>query len=192
MRNTRGGYEVVPFPKLQHQMIDWLGLMHRQHTVRALLELDVTGARQAIRAHRARTGEGLSFTAFVIACFARAIDEDKRMHAYRKGRGRDRHVGKPGRSINQYFVGVQWSSTTSRKQGDDMATTRQQIDDFWALKRLAVIGVSRDPKHFSNRLWQELRQRGYDAVAVNPNVEELDGRRCYAHVQDIEPRSMAW
>ena len=40
-----------------------------------------------------------------------------------------------------------------------MVTTRQQIDEFWGLKRLAVVGVSRDPKHFSNTIWQELRQR---------------------------------
>ena len=42
-----------------------------------------------------------------------------------------------------------------------MVTTRQQIDDFWTHKRLAVVGVSRDPKHFSNTVWQELRQRRY-------------------------------
>ncbi len=68
-----------------------------------------------------------------------------------------------------------------------MATTRRQIDDFWALKRLAVIGVSRDPKEFSNRLWQELRQRGYDAPPVNPKATEIDGRPCFARVQDIVP-----
>jgi hypothetical protein len=68
-----------------------------------------------------------------------------------------------------------------------MTTTRKQIDDFWALKRLAVVGVSRDPKHFSNAIWQELRQRRYEAVPVNPKVTELDGQRCFARVQDIQP-----
>jgi predicted CoA-binding protein len=68
-----------------------------------------------------------------------------------------------------------------------MPTTKQQIDDFWALKRLAVVGVSRDPKHFSNAIWHELRDRRYDAVPVNPNTTELDGQRCYARVQDIDP-----
>jgi predicted CoA-binding protein len=68
-----------------------------------------------------------------------------------------------------------------------MVTTRRQIDDFWALKRLAVVGVSRDPKHFSNQIWQELRQRRYDVVPVNPKAAELDGQRCYASVRDIQP-----
>ncbi|HEX7473350.1 MAG TPA: CoA-binding protein [Candidatus Limnocylindrales bacterium] len=66
-------------------------------------------------------------------------------------------------------------------------TTKQQVDDFLALKRLAVVGVSRDPKHFSYVLWQELRQRRYEAIPVNPNTSELDGQRCYARVQDIQP-----
>lgn len=66
-------------------------------------------------------------------------------------------------------------------------TTRRQVDDFLALKRLAIVGVSRDPKHFSYVLWQELRQRRYEAVPVNPNATELDGQRCYARVQDIQP-----
>ena len=66
-------------------MLDWLGLMHRQHTVHSLLELDVTEAREAIREHRASTGEALSFTAYVTSCFARAIGEDPRMHALRRG-----------------------------------------------------------------------------------------------------------
>jgi len=82
----RAACRVEPFPRAQHQMVDWLGLMHRQHTVHALLEVDVTDARRAIREHRTRTGEGLSFTAFVVANLARAVDEDRRMHAYRRGR----------------------------------------------------------------------------------------------------------
>jgi pyruvate/2-oxoglutarate dehydrogenase complex dihydrolipoamide acyltransferase (E2) component len=84
----RTRHTVVPFAQSQRQGIDWLGLMQRQHNVHALVEVDVTDARAAIRERRARTGEGLSFTAFVVACFARAIGEDPRMHALRKGRDR--------------------------------------------------------------------------------------------------------
>jgi uncharacterized protein len=62
--------------------------------------------------------------------------------------------------------------------------TKQQIDAFWTLKRLAVVGVSRDPKHFSVAIWRELRDRRYDVVPVNPNATEIDGRPCFARVQD--------
>jgi pyruvate/2-oxoglutarate dehydrogenase complex dihydrolipoamide acyltransferase (E2) component len=48
-----------------------------------LIEVDVTKPRGIIREHKARTGEALSFTAFVIACLGKAIDQNKKMHAYR-------------------------------------------------------------------------------------------------------------
>jgi uncharacterized protein len=66
-------------------------------------------------------------------------------------------------------------------------TTKKQIDDFLALKRIAFVGVSHNPKEFSYVLWQELRQRRVDAVPVNPNVAALDGQACYKRVQDIVP-----
>lgn len=68
-----------------------------------------------------------------------------------------------------------------------MTATRQQIDDFLALKRVAVVGVSRTPKEFSHALWQELRQRRYDAVPVNPATTMLDGHMCYPKVSAIQP-----
>jgi len=66
-------------------------------------------------------------------------------------------------------------------------TTIQQIEDFLALKRVAVVGVSRDPKQLSHVIWQEFRQRRYEAVPVNPTAAELDGERCYASVAEIDP-----
>jgi uncharacterized protein len=66
-------------------------------------------------------------------------------------------------------------------------TTMQQIEDFLALKRVAVVGVSRDPKELSHVLWQEFRQRRYEAVPVNPGTAELDGERCYASISEIDP-----
>jgi pyruvate/2-oxoglutarate dehydrogenase complex dihydrolipoamide acyltransferase (E2) component len=46
----------------------------------------VTVARQFIEEHKARTGETLSFTGFLTLCLARAVDEDKGVQAYLKGR----------------------------------------------------------------------------------------------------------
>ena len=68
-----------------------------------------------------------------------------------------------------------------------MKTTVRQVEDFLALKRVAVVGVSRNPKESSYTLWQELRQRRYEAVPVNPATSEIDGQRCYASVAEIEP-----
>jgi predicted CoA-binding protein len=66
-------------------------------------------------------------------------------------------------------------------------TTLKQVEDFLALKRVAVVGVSRDPKHFNRVMFEEFRQRRYDAVPVNRETAEIDGLKCYASVKDIKP-----
>ena len=86
MRTTREPHESIPLPPLQLQGADWLELMSRRHMIHALIELDVTDTRRAIRAARSAVGAPLSLTAYIIACLARAIDENKLMHAYRRGR----------------------------------------------------------------------------------------------------------
>ena len=55
-------------------------------------------------------------------------------------------------------------------------TERQLIDDFLAQKRIAVVGVSRNPRDFTRTMFNEFIRRGYDAVPVNPNAAEIDGR----------------
>jgi pyruvate/2-oxoglutarate dehydrogenase complex dihydrolipoamide acyltransferase (E2) component len=80
--------EIVPFPPVQHLALDWMELNRRRHTMHGLIEVDVTEARRAIRAYRARTGAPLSLTAFLIHCLARAVDADRAMQAYRLGRRR--------------------------------------------------------------------------------------------------------
>jgi uncharacterized protein len=66
-------------------------------------------------------------------------------------------------------------------------TSRKTIDEFLALKRIAVIGVSRNENAFSRNLYRAMRKRGYDLVPVNPNVEEIEGDRCYPRLQDVAP-----
>ncbi len=66
-------------------------------------------------------------------------------------------------------------------------TTREHIDDFLKQRRLALVGVSRKGTDFTRSLFREFLKRGYDAVPVNPEAEELDGRRCFHRVQEITP-----
>jgi uncharacterized protein len=68
-----------------------------------------------------------------------------------------------------------------------MATTRKQVDDFLALRRIAFVGISTNPKAFSRGLWHELEKRGYEVVPVNSAVTELDGTPVHARIQDIQP-----
>ncbi len=66
-------------------------------------------------------------------------------------------------------------------------TQRAAIDEFLSCRRLAVVGVSRSEKDFTRQLFREFATRGYDVVPVNPGAQEVEGRRCYARVQDISP-----
>lgn len=78
----------MPFPRERQDVVDALEVGVRRHLVHALLELDVTRARQLIRDREAASGERLSFTAFVVASLARALDADRRLHACLDWRGR--------------------------------------------------------------------------------------------------------
>lgn len=63
----------------------------------------------------------------------------------------------------------------------------ETIEEFLAQKRIAMIGVSRNPKDFSASLFGEMQRRGYDVVPVNPKASEVMGRPSFARVQDIQP-----
>jgi predicted CoA-binding protein len=68
---------------------------------------------------------------------------------------------------------------------------RSPIEDARAFllqaRRIAVVGVSRDPKDFSRLVFRELLRRGLDALPVNPALHAVDGVRAVARVQDLDP-----
>ena len=85
MNKQHDDYKVVPYPKLRRLLAVMLRALQRKPMMHFLFEVDVTRAREYIRDHKANTGETLSFTAFLIACLAQAVDENEAVQAYRKG-----------------------------------------------------------------------------------------------------------
>jgi predicted CoA-binding protein len=67
----------------------------------------------------------------------------------------------------------------------------EDITKFLACKRIALVGVSRNAHHFSRALLGEFLEKGYDAVPVNPNAAEIDGRKCFPRVSEITPQVQA-
>lgn len=63
----------------------------------------------------------------------------------------------------------------------------ETIEDFLAQKRIAMIGISRNPKDFSAALFRQLESSGYEVVPVNPKTSGVLGRACFARVQEIQP-----
>lgn len=86
MKRQNASHTVHPFPRIRLPMVDGGRMGRQKHTVHALVEFDVTQAHQAIRQHKAQTGETLSFTAFIIACLGKAVALNPHMHAYRSWR----------------------------------------------------------------------------------------------------------
>lgn len=85
MRKSHDDYEIIPYPKLRRVLGIMYPSVQRKPMIHGLLEVDVTEARQFLREHRAKTSESLSFTAFIIACMAHAIDENKALQVCHKG-----------------------------------------------------------------------------------------------------------
>lgn len=79
-------YHVIPFPRLRRFSIDNGAVARSKNIVHGLLEVDVTKARYIMREHKARTGESLSVTAFVIGCLAQAVETNKEVQAYHNWR----------------------------------------------------------------------------------------------------------
>ncbi len=86
MSKKQDVYEVRPFPRVRQLVIDSTRLGKRKHTIHGLIEIDVTEARRTLREYNPRTGESLSFTAFIITCLGKAVEMDKSVHAYRNWR----------------------------------------------------------------------------------------------------------
>jgi pyruvate/2-oxoglutarate dehydrogenase complex dihydrolipoamide acyltransferase (E2) component len=85
MKQQHADYQVVLYPKMRRLEALAYRSVLRTPMIHGLLEVDVTKARAFLREHQVNTGESLSFTAFLIACLAKAVDENKAVQAHRKG-----------------------------------------------------------------------------------------------------------
>jgi pyruvate/2-oxoglutarate dehydrogenase complex dihydrolipoamide acyltransferase (E2) component len=75
-------YDILPFPAEREIVVDSGRLGSPRHVIHALIEVDVTEARERLRAEKAQSGQSLSFTAFVVACLAKAVETNPRVQAF--------------------------------------------------------------------------------------------------------------
>ena len=66
-----------------------------------------------------------------------------------------------------------------------MRTSRKSIDTFLEPKKMAITGVTRNPKKFGYQVYRSLKKNGYEVYPVNPMTAEIDGERCYKDVSGI-------
>jgi pyruvate/2-oxoglutarate dehydrogenase complex dihydrolipoamide acyltransferase (E2) component len=86
MTKHPASHTVEPFPAARRIIAEAGRMGSRRSLIHGLLEIDVTRARTLLHEHKASTGEALSFTAFIVKCLAQAIDQDRRVQAYRNWR----------------------------------------------------------------------------------------------------------
>ena len=81
-------YDLLPVSRAREIVVDAGYLGVGRHIIYGLAEVDVTQARQLLRAPSPDGGRPLSFTAFIVASLGRAIQAHPQVQAYRDWRGR--------------------------------------------------------------------------------------------------------
>lgn len=81
-------FELLPFPSARNPIVDAGYMAAKRHIIHGFLELDVTEARQIIKSTAGSDGRPLSFTAFLVASYARAIQQHPMVQAFRDVLGR--------------------------------------------------------------------------------------------------------
>lgn len=68
--------------------------------------------------------------------------------------------------------------------------SKQDITDFVKSPSFAFVGATGNTKKFGYTAFRELKTKGLQLVAVNPNYTEVDGQECYPSLAHIpEPPS---
>ena len=86
MSDKIGSYQVKPFSKYRRNVALITGEGWRKHSIHALIEIDVTRAKELMKKHKETTQEPISFTGWIIKCMADSLSEHKEINSYRLGR----------------------------------------------------------------------------------------------------------
>ena len=64
--------------------------------------------------------------------------------------------------------------------------TQELIKDFLNKENVfAVVGVSKDQKKYGNKVYFDLKHAGYSVYAINPNINEISGDKCYSCLKNL-------
>ncbi len=64
--------------------------------------------------------------------------------------------------------------------------TDEEIKDIFALKKIAVIGMSRHPVKAAHFVPKYLSEQGFDITPVNPTANEILGKKCYPDISSVQ------
>jgi predicted CoA-binding protein len=63
--------------------------------------------------------------------------------------------------------------------------SKETVDSFLSEKELVLAGASRSGKKFGNYIVKELSQKGYNFSLLHPEVNEIDGVKCFSDINSL-------
>ena len=64
--------------------------------------------------------------------------------------------------------------------------TDEEIKDVFALKKIAVIGMSRHSIKAAHFVPKYLSEQGFDITPINPTTNEILGKKCYPEISSVQ------
>ncbi len=61
----------------------------------------------------------------------------------------------------------------------------EEIRDIFCMKKIAVVGMSQHPQKDAHMVPKYLSTKGYEVTPVNPNADEILGKKCYDTVSEV-------
>jgi uncharacterized protein len=69
-----------------------------------------------------------------------------------------------------------------------MSALDDAVREFLASERIAVAGVSRDPRQAANAIYRKLRDSGRQVIALNPQAKLVEDDPCYPDLRSAPGR----
>ena len=63
--------------------------------------------------------------------------------------------------------------------------TDEQIEQILSLKKIAVIGMSKNPSKAAHYVPKYLSENGFDVIPVNPTTDKILNKKCYSSISKI-------
>jgi predicted CoA-binding protein len=64
--------------------------------------------------------------------------------------------------------------------------TDDQIRQILSLKKVTVVGMSQNPGKAAHGVPRYLSENGYDITPVNPNADEILGKKCFDEISQVQ------
>ena len=66
-----------------------------------------------------------------------------------------------------------------------MKASKASIDSFLSTSKIAIAGVSRDPKKFGYLVFKQLKEKGFEVYPINPGADNIEGTPCFRSVSAL-------